>query len=390
MHSAKQQGKMNFKKITAWLHLYLGLISGIIVCVECITGACLIFEQDIKAFYYTESIPKIPERKDTEILKPSVFSAKMKSLAPGYPMHEIAYSKGKAVVVEVEKDEKEKTFYFDPYQGTLLPRGDHGQDKKVKDFFSFALDGHVHLWLPDKVGGSITNYGTISFVFLLISGIVLWWPRNKAGLHQRLSFKWKNSTRWKRKNYDLHNILGFYFMIFLLLLALTGLRLGGIRWVDNSLYWLTSGGESVPIRKKIESDTLRAASAIAFDKGLDRFFTKITTANPSWRIAHFYYPNPEEKTATLSSSIKFYQDRTYDFTDKHYTVDQYTFKILQNLLWQDRNFPDLIRAVNWDIHMGTIFDYWSKLLFFFTSLVGATLPVSGFLIWIGRKKKKKI
>ena len=381
---------MSFKKITGWLHLYLGLISGTIVCIECITGACLIFEQDIKAFYYTERIPKIAEKIDADILKPSVFSAKMKSLAPAYAMHEIKYSKGKAVTVEVEKDEEEKTFYFDPYQGTLLPGGEHADDKEVKDFFSFALDGHIHLWLPDKFGGALTNYGTIAFVFLLISGIVLWWPRNKAGLKQRFSFKWKDSTRWKRKNYDLHNILGFYFMIFLLLLALTGLRLGGMRWVDKSLYWLTSGGKEVPARKKMVSDTTHIASAIAFDQGLDRLFTEITTANPSWRIAEFHYPDPEEKSATIFSSIKFYQDRTYDFTDKHYTVDQYTFKILENLLWQDKNFPDLIRAVNWDIHMGTIFDFWSKLLFFFTSLVGATLPVSGFLIWMGRKKRKKI
>lgn len=381
---------MSFKKITGWLHLWLGLISGIIVFVECITGACLIFEQDIKSFYAKEKIPVVKEQQGVEMLKPSAFTSQMQSIAPGYTIHEVKYNAGKAVLVEVEKGKQELAFYFNPYLGTLIPSGQHIAEGRIKDFFSFALDGHIHLWIPGKAGGVITNYGTIIFVFLMISGIFLWWPKNKAGLKQRLSFKWKNSTRWKRKNYDLHNILGFYFMIFLLLLALTGLRLGGMRWVDKSLYWLTSGGKTIPERSKIISDTTRMNSAISFNTGIDNLFIQMTAENPQWRIVDFHYPDPQEKTSVIYSSIKFYQDRTYDFTDKHMMVDQYSFKVLQTSLWQDKNIPDLIRLVNWDIHMGTIFDMPSKVVFFLTSLIGATLPVSGFLIWYGRKKKKKL
>jgi uncharacterized iron-regulated membrane protein len=32
---------------------------------------------------------------------------------------------------------------------------------------------------------------------MLITGIVLWWPKNKAARKQRFSFKWKNIKSWK-------------------------------------------------------------------------------------------------------------------------------------------------------------------------------------------------
>lgn len=362
---------MNFKKVTGWLHLWLGLVSGIVVFVECITGACLIFEKDIKEWNTT---PVVKEQPGVALLPPSAFYMQ--------DMHELQYSKGRAVLVETEKDEVETTHYFNPYSGDPIPVP--AAITRKKDFFTFALDGHTTVWLPKKIGGVVTNYATVIFVILLISGIVLWWPKNKAGLKQRVRFQWKNTTKWKRKNYDLHNILGFYFAITLLLLALTGLRLGGMRWVDKSLYWITSGGKEVPVRKSLFSDT--TATALPLAQGMDQLFKQVTEDKPDWRILAIHYP--EATAGVIRISAKHYQDRVYDFTDRHYAFDQYTFKLLDKNVWTNKHFPDLIRAVNWDIHMGTIFDMPSKILFFITALIGATLPISGVFIWYGRKKKK--
>jgi uncharacterized iron-regulated membrane protein len=40
------------KKINAWLHLWLGLASGVVVIVLGITGCILVFEQEIKSLAY--------------------------------------------------------------------------------------------------------------------------------------------------------------------------------------------------------------------------------------------------------------------------------------------------------------------------------------------------
>jgi uncharacterized iron-regulated membrane protein len=48
--------------------------------------------------------------------------------------------------------------------------------------------------------------------------------------------------------------------------------------------------------------------------------------------------------------------------------------------------------MNYDIHVGSILGLPGKFLAFFASLIGATLPVTGFIIWWvkGRKKKKPV
>jgi uncharacterized iron-regulated membrane protein len=46
--------------------------------------------------------------------------------------------------------------------------------------------------------------------------------------------------------------------------------------------------------------------------------------------------------------------------------------------------------MNYDIHTGAIIGLPGKILAFFASLIVASLPITGFYIWWGRKQKQKI
>ena len=59
-----------------------------------------------------------------------------------------------------------------------------------------------------------------------------------------------------------------------------------------------------------------------------------------------------------------------------------------------KSFDELSRAekllyMNYDIHIGAILGIWGKILAFVGSLFCAALPITGFLIWYGRKTKQK-
>ena len=45
--------------------------------------------------------------------------------------------------------------------------------------------------------------------------------------------------------------------------------------------------------------------------------------------------------------------------------------------------------MNYDIHVGAVLGLPGKILAFFASLIAASLPVTGFVIWWGRRKKSK-
>lgn len=160
-----------FYRISAWLHLWLGLISGIVIVIVSLTGAILTFEQELRVWlqpYQTVNSNNRP------ILPPSVLSKKvMKEFK--FPSVAGVYYQGenRSAIVPYYADPKRYTIvYIDPYSGKVL----HSQ-LLDKDFYRIMLTGHYQLWLPRPIGQPIVAYSTLIFVVTLISGIVLWWPK---------------------------------------------------------------------------------------------------------------------------------------------------------------------------------------------------------------------
>ena len=79
----------------------------------------------------------------------------------------------------------------------------------------------------------IVGTATLMFVFVLISGIVIWWPRTKKVLKN--SLKIVINKGWRRFCYDLHVAGGMYTLIFLLAMALTGLT-WSFSWYRTGFY----------------------------------------------------------------------------------------------------------------------------------------------------------
>jgi len=96
----------------------------------------------------------------------------------------------------------------------------------------------LHRWLlGGDTGKLIVGICTLLFLFILITGIILWWPKTKNILLHRL--KIKSNGGWKRLNHDLHIVLGFYCAIFLFLFAFTGLA-GSFSWFNKGIYKATN------------------------------------------------------------------------------------------------------------------------------------------------------
>lgn len=70
------------------------------------------------------------------------------------------------------------------------------------------------------VGRVIMAAAAIAMTLILLSGLVLWWPRNTKMLRNRLTLHLHQG--WRRFVYDSHVVLGFYALIFLLLMSLSG------------------------------------------------------------------------------------------------------------------------------------------------------------------------
>jgi len=275
---------------------------------------------------------------------------------------------------------------MNPYSGEILNVHDHNETHF--DFFHFVLDGHVNLWLPYEIGRPIVDYGTLVFVILLITGLVWWYPKKWTKSTREKSFKIKWTAGWKRINLDIHNVLGFYSLLFTIVLAVTGLTFG-FRWVDNGVYWIFSGGKIAPESSKITlvSDTLNLNPyGQTRETAIDSLLTFLEARVPDAKVIGIDWPDPKN-AAVIRTRITYPVLGTYK--SDVYTFDKHTFKVLATELYEDENNGGKARRMYYDFHVGTIMGFWGKVIAFVATLIGASLPVTGFLIWYNRKWGKK-
>lgn len=354
-------------------------MTGLVVFIVSVTGALYAFQREIE-----DALQKyrFVESRNQEILPPSKFTAAAEEQLPDYHLHAINYpGEGRSVEAIFYATDPDHYFisYHDPYTAQII----HVQNMD-KSFFRLVLLGHYYLWLPPVIGQPVVAYGTLIFVIMLITGIILWWPRNRQAAKQRFWFSWRSTTRWKRKNYDLHNIAGFYCSWLVLIIALTGMVFG-ISWFKNFVYH-SVGGEKSLVYQMPESDLI---SPVSQQKPvIDLVWEKMLIDHPDAISIEVH--TIENESSAIAANANTRSD-VYWTTDYRY-FDQYTLEeIPVNHIYgrlKDASPADKLMRMNYDIHIGAILGLPGKILAFLLSLTTASLPVTGFLVWWGRRKKR--
>lgn len=372
---------MYFKQMIGKVHLWLGLISGLLVFIIAITGCIYTFQQEIRD--WTETY-RFVESQNKDFLLPTTITEIANKHLPDKHLHAIMYNGKTGAAEAIYYSEEEKYYYkiyINPYTGNVL---------NIKDmntgFFPFILDGHFYLWLPHEIGQPVVAIATLVFLIMILSGLYLWWKRKKGTQGQRFKIKW--NARWRRKNYDLHNVFGFYVTWIAIIFAVTGL-VWGFEWFAKGYYATASGGkELIQYYEPVSNadTTYKLSDNVA---AIDRVFHKMLEEYPQAEAIEVHLP----ETATSSIAANANPDAsTYWKTDFRY-FDQYTLEELSVNHMYNRfdkvSTAEKLMRMNYDIHTGAVLGLPGKILAFFASLMIASLPVTGFLIWWGRKKKEK-
>lgn len=374
-----KKGRSYFYRFSAWLHLWLGLISGIVVVIVSLTAAILVFEKEIKEVVESYQIIETPE--EGKFLPPSVLSDLVKD-EYGFPsVYSVLYrGPNKSAEVPYYADRTNyQVAYINPYTGEVL----HNRYLN-DDFWRFMLEGHYQFWLPRNIGKPVVAYSTLIFVITLLTGLVLWWPKRWTKSTKDASFKIKWNAKFKRLNYDLHNVFGFYTLLVALIFGLTGM-VYGMKWFSDFAYWSASGGQTNE-RSRMVSDTLLTANSSKKDQ--DVLFQNLIDQGVDLKknSINIKYPRGTNDIWSISVNPSFvsrWQAQTI-----HY--EQRSLKILkEEPKLSDANGGEQLMRVNYDLHVGSIGGIWTKIIAFFVCITCTSLPITGFIIWWKKNKKWK-
>jgi uncharacterized iron-regulated membrane protein len=361
------------KKIFLFFHKWLGLVTGVIVFIVAITGAIFCFQNEIKDAIHDYKTISI---EDKAYVKPSELIKIIQDNNPNQQVLRIMYmDKTHSTIAMTMDDKKESYFvYLNPYSGKILY-----QENIKQDFFLVIQYIHMNLLLGE-IGKNIIGFSTVIFIIILISGLVLWWPKKRKQAKNALKIKW--SANKKRLNYDLHNILGFYTFSIAIIAALSGLAFS-FKPVKNSYKEIVNLGKSYPNEEKgytFQPKEMLQKEYSIVDKAYDYSLKNSPDAAMHW----IYLPFPEKNPLGI---------RAYHKSLKYYTVDEYQFDsenfkaeaLLNKDLSNGRKFTNAM----YDIHTGQILGLFGKILAFTSSLIVASLPITGFFIWRNKKRKTK-
>ncbi|NQD69300.1 PepSY domain-containing protein [Sphingobacterium shayense] len=385
-------------KTVGKLHLILGLTVGAIVFIVALTGCLFAFQQDITDFLRRDVIYHKEAAVDKKKVLPlAELEARVKAFTQEpYEVFwvDIPLDKQKSYkFIYLEMDEHAwnyfdefvsyKSVYINPYSGEVLRFID-----EEYSFFHIVKYIHFSLLLKSTWGKWITGVPTLIFIFMLVSGLYLWWPKTRKSVRQRFWFRWKKVKGWKRKNYDLHNILGFYTIPFALVLAITG-AFYSFLFIQGLLFSaFAQPGESYPFYTEYNRELDLENYEFSM---LDKMSAQVAERYPTaaqysivFPYEHLEYEHPEHPYEAYVKQLD------YSYHVSHRVMfDPNTAEIINIVNYDDKSLAEKVLDANYDIHVGAIGGMWGKILAFIISAICASLPVTGFMIWRGRQKKAK-
>lgn len=355
------------RRFFAQLHLWLSIPFGIIITVVCWSGALLVFETEILELcypsrYFVKEVKGEPLAPDVLIL------SAQRQLPDSVKVNGLRVFSDPERTYQLVLPGKKAVGFIDPYTGKVTGWEDG------KGFFWKTM--RLHRWLLDSYkreggfswGKAIVGYATMALVIVVISGLVIWYPRNRKVLKNRLTIKTR--TGWRRFWYDLHVSGGFYTTVFLLLMALTGLT-WSFGWYRNAFYTLfgvdtkpSQVHQTLAEKKPHRPDYAQWTELLSTLQSRYATFNSITIQNGTATVSHANWGN------TRGS------DR--------FAFDPATGKITSVQLYKDQPDSGKIRGWIYSVHVGSWGGMTTRIISFLVALLGGILPLTGYYLWIYR------
>ncbi len=441
--TSKKSTWQKARKLLNDIHLWLGLASGILVFVICLSGTIYVYNTEIKEMAQPELYYVNPEPGEQKLSSEEIIKRVSKESGGKVVSIKIPADPARSYVLTVRKEEAEKSegkgegsgrpekrkgpegaesasrpaegkagqgrgrpsppaggggpgrgtqYMVDPYTGVIL--GSSMDKSPVAEFMGYMFS--LHRWLlldkieepligelPNRTLGSyISGTATILFTIGVITGIIIWVPKKARNWRQGLKIKW--SSGWKRINHDLHNSLGFYTCILLFLMGITGPQ-WSFPWYREALRKSlgTYVAADAPKPESPKSNILNVDSSRA-SLSLGDY---IKAADQHLNYPGDYtlsIPSDSADAVTLNKTrVGFFAPVAADKV----ILDQYNAELIQLDIFRNKPINERISNSIKAIHVGDVYGKFSKLLYFISCLVATSLPITGTLIWINKFKK---
>ena len=275
---------MSFRRALFWVHLAVGVTAAIVLLMLAVTGVILTYEAQLnqwalRGYRAGPSAPGVAPLALDELI------ARVTGDQPADLVTSVALKRDPREPAIVELDDG-ATVHVDRFTGERLGDGNTRTRRFLQSVLYwhrwFALDGQYRL-----IGRTVVAVANVGFLFLLVSGIYLWWPSTGGRAAWRLALWFRPGLRGRTRDFNWHNVIGFWSFVPLAVIVFSGATIS-YRWAADLVHRLA--GDTPPFQQSPrpwESDA-RHDPPVAPDPAarlveLQTLATRAGAETPGWR-----------------------------------------------------------------------------------------------------------
>jgi uncharacterized iron-regulated membrane protein len=299
---------VKLRPLIFWPHLIAGVTAGIVIFLMSVTGVLLAYEKQILAWADRQSVAGRLSSAGTR-LSPESLIARVQAAEPEAAVTAVTLRSGAGEAASVVLAPN-RTVLVDPSTGAILGEG----SRRTRTFFRTVTD--LHRWLAlggssRPTGKAITGWSNLLFLFIVCSGIYLWFPRKWGWARVRPVTLFERGLRGKARDFNWHNVIGVWSAIPLFFVVITAVPIS-FSW-GNALVYRLVGEEpprpnpppgAAPARQAGPDGVRREAGRrTPPTDGLDALWARAEQQVSDWRSINLRLP------ASLSAAVVFAIDR---------------------------------------------------------------------------------
>jgi uncharacterized iron-regulated membrane protein len=373
--------KKRIREIIFIAHRYIGLAVGIVLSIVGLTGSILVFLPELLTAQLSQKLPSIVptgDRLPIEVLYDHA-SAYLKTKAPNHLIEGFSPSDYHLFLPDepvyaryLDSAENLQGFYLNPYTGDVI--GDDALTNSTLGVWDWLVDLHINL-LAGQSGLYFVGLVGLLATILAMTGIMLWpgWKKFING------FKIKWNGHIKRRNFDLHKVVGIVTSIFLTIAVFTGFCWNFDPWTTVAIHAITFSDPAIQDSSVASKPLPGLENVDLLRQQLLKLTPAVKAQYPNWELSNAYIDPKPKGVIFAGGCLLPNTDQVFVFV-----FDKYDGTLIREL--GTATLGDRILNSFAPLHFGTFGGTPTRILYIFVGLAPSILLVTGFTMWRYRKK----
>jgi uncharacterized iron-regulated membrane protein len=340
-----------FRSALFWSHLTAGAAAGLVVLIMSVTGVALAYQRQLLEWSARRHLVSASADESARLPLDSLLAV-ARAAAPERRVAGVTVRADPRMPLSVTLDDRSSRF-LNPYTGEVL-----GDDARLRGFFATVERVHrsivFHGTTRSETGTKVTGAANLGFLFLILSGLVLWWPRRLTARAFRGVLLFARAARGKARDWNWHHVLGIWSAPALVLIVASATFIS-YDWPQRLVERVAGaavtqetgqrGGE-----RRVRSDGGRS-SAAARPVSLDTVWARATPEPGQWHAAQIRLPTEPGRpiVLTISETEAFRPDQRTTVN-----LDAATGAVLERRGYEELDAARRFRAWMRPLHTGEV------------------------------------